>query len=51
MVGPGRPRRPKAEVLPDETGAAETSPLTYLPDVRDFEDPELEVSDLHLQAG
>jgi hypothetical protein len=46
MVGPGRPRRPKADMLPDETGPAETAPLTYLPDVRDFEDPELEVSDI-----
>jgi hypothetical protein len=51
MVGPGRPRRPKADTLPDETGPAETSPLTYLPDVRDFEDTEQEVSDVHQQAG
>ena len=51
MVGPGRPRRPKADTLPDETGPAEAAPLTYLPDVRDFEEPGQEGSDIHLQTG
>ncbi len=41
MVGPGRPRNPKADTM-----QAETTPLNYLPDVRDFESQEQQDTNL-----